>query len=268
MPHVLGILNVTEDSFSDGGSFLAKDAAVSHADFLLENGADVIDIGGVASNPDSIRVSVEQEISRLDPVIDALHGRGVAVSVDTFRPDVQRHVMAKGVAYLNDIHGFADAALHTEIARADCRLIVMHSIHGTGHVTRDDILSGDVRPLLEAFFADRLATFDAAGIARERLILDPGMGYFLGPRPEASFRALASMRWLQHRFDLPVLISVSRKSFLRNTAGRAEAKQAGPATLAAEIYAARAGADYIRTHDPGALRDAMRVFSAIDRQED
>ncbi len=238
----------------------------------------MIDLGAVASNPDARAVTTGEEIARLDPLITALQARGAAVSIDAFRADTQRHAMARGVDYLNDIHGFGDPALYADLARSECRLILMHSVHGTAPVTRTDAGPPHASPVapshappggpggvfarLEAFFGARLAAFDHAGIARERVILDPGMGYFLGPDPAASFTALRDIGRLKTRFGLPVLISVSRKSFLRRVTGRPEPARAGAATLAAELFAAAQGADYIRTHDPAALSDGLKVWNA------
>lgn len=266
-PCLLGIVNMTEDSFSDGGRFVKAAAAIAHADTLLDAGADIIDLGAVASNPDAVRIPVPAEIARLAPVIAHLHARGAAVSVDAFRPEVQRDALARGVAFLNDIHGFPHAFLHGAIARASCRLIVMHSLHGADPVTRADIPVADVVDAIIRFFEARIEVLTRAGIARRRIILDPGMGYFLGANPHASFAALAGIGRIKRAFDLPVLVSVSRKSFLRAVTGRPEAVQAWAATLAAEVYAALAGADYIRTHDVAALADALTVVRAARAQE-
>jgi dihydropteroate synthase type 2 len=266
-PRILGVLNITADSFSDGGVYLDPQAAIAQARALVAAGADIVDIGGVASNPDAAAVSDPEEITRLDPVIAALHAQGAAVSVDSFRPAAQRHAMTRGVAYLNDIHAFPHAEIHAEIARAPCRLIAMHSIHGATPVSRAEIPVADIVETVLAFFAARLRVLTAAGIDRARVILDPGMGYFLGANPAASFAALAGLQRIRDAFGLPVLIGVSRKSFLRAATGRPDARESGPATLAAEIYAALAGVDYIRTHDVAALRDALRVLAAIKAEE-
>jgi len=173
---------------------------------------------------------------------------------------VQRFAIARGVAFLNDIQGFPDASLYRELAASPCRLVVMHAVQGRGRAQRLELSPDAVWQRVRGFFA---ATLASAGIARERLILDPGMGFFLSSRPEASLRVLARIGRLKQEFALPVLVSVSRKSFLRAITGRAATAEAGAATLAAELFAAAAGADYIRTHDPGALRDALRVTAAL-----
>ena len=266
-PRLLGIVNITDDSFSDGGRFLDQHAAVSQADTLLEAGADVIDLGAVASNPDSVRIPVRVEIERLAPVIEHLQALGALVSVDTFRPEVQTYALLRGVAFLNDIHGFPHATMYPALAASSCRLIAMHSLHGPNHITRADIPVPDVVDTIIRFFEERLAVLGRAGVARHRMIVDPGMGFFLGSNPSASFAALAGIDRMKRVLDLPLLVSVSRKSFLRHTTGRADATQAGPATLAAEIYAALRGADFIRTHDVAALADAMKILRAAKAGE-
>lgn len=262
-PVLFGIVNITEDSFSDGGRFLDPVAAIARARALAAAGAAAIDLGAAASNVDAKPVPPEEEIRRLDPVVAALAADGIPVSVDSFAPPVQRFAIGRGVAYLNDIQGFPDPALYPELAAASCRLVVMHAVQGRGRARRLELSPDEVWRRIHDFFSARIAALTAAGIARERLILDPGMGFFLSSRPEASLRVLAALGELKRAFGLPVLVSVSRKSFLRALTGRDAAAEMGPASLGAELFAAAAGADYIRTHDPGALGDALRIDAAL-----
>jgi len=247
-PCLFGIVNITEDSFSDGGRYLDPSDAIAHAHALVAAGAQVIDLGAAASNIGAQPVSAGEEIRRLDPVIAALAAGGTQISVDSFLPEVQRFAVARGVAFLNDIQGFPDPSFYRELAAASCRLVVMHAVQGRGRAQQVELTADEVLDRIHDFFVGRLAALEHGGIARERLILDPGMGFFLSDRPEAS---------------LPVLVSSSRKSFLRAITGRASALETGAATLAAEIYAAEIGADYIRTHDPGALGDALKIMAAL-----
>ena len=262
-PRLFGIVNITEDSFSDGGRFLDFAAALEHARALVTNGVHVIDLGAAASNVDAKPVSAAEEIRRLDPLIAALQADGIAVSVDSFLPEVQRFAITRGVDFVNDIQGFPEPALYPELAAADCRLVVMHAVQGRGRAQRLELSSSEVWRRIVAFFRERLAALERAGIARERIVIDPGMGFFLSSRPEASLEVLARLGELKREFGLPVLISVSRKSFLRALTGRSLAAELGPATLTAELFAAKRGADFIRTHDPGALADALRVTAAL-----
>jgi dihydropteroate synthase type 2 len=258
---IFGIVNITSDSFSDGGKFLAPDAAIAHARKLVAEGADVIDLGPASSNPDAAPVSPQTEIARIAPVVDALAAEGIPVSLDSCQRETQAYGLARGVAWLNDIRGFPEASLYPALAASQARLVVMHSIQ-SGQADRRAAPEGDIVDHISRFFEARIAALEAAGIARARLVLDPGMGFFLGPTPAASLAVLARLGELKARFGLPVLVSVSRKSFLRALTGRAPG-EAGPASLAAELLAAQGGADFIRTHEPAPLRDGLAVLSAL-----
>ena len=262
-PCLFGIVNITEDSFSDGGRYLNPSDAIGHARALVAAGAQVIDLGAAASNVDAQPVSAAEEIRRLDPVIAALAADGTPISVDSFSPEVQRFAIESGAAVLNDIQGFPDPSFYPELAAASCRLVVMHAVQGRGRAERVELSADQVWDRIHNFFGERLAALECGGVARERLILDPGMGFFLSKRPEASLRVLTGLDRLKCEFGVPVLVSVSRKSFLRAITGRTSALEMGAATLAAEIYAAELGADYIRTHNPGALADALKVMAAL-----
>jgi len=261
-PFILGIVNITEDSFSDGGKYLSPDAALARARELAQD-ADILDLGAASSNPDAKAVAPDVEIARLAPVVEALRKDGRAVSVDSFAPQVQRWALEQDVDYLNDIQGFPDAALYPALERSKAKLIVMHSVQERGRASRVEVAPGEIFERVRRFFEGRVAALTQAGIGRERLVLDPGMGFFLGANPQASLTMLRRLADLKDLFGLPLLVSVSRKSFLRVIAGRTPG-QAGAASLAAEIFAVRQGADYIRTHDPAALKDALAVAKALD----
>jgi dihydropteroate synthase type 2 len=184
--------------------------------------------------------------------------------VDSFHPETQRFALARGATYLNDTDGFPHPDLYPELAAADCRLVVMHSVVGRGQATRVQTDPATIWPRIDDFFSVRVDQLEAAGIAPERLIIDPGLGFFLGANPEPSLAVLGGIRRLRARFGLPVLVSPSRKSFLRAITRRSVA-ETGPATLGAELYAACEGVDYIRTHDVRALHDALTVLDKLDR---
>jgi dihydropteroate synthase type 2 len=192
----------------------------------------------------------------------ALARLGLAISVDSFAPAVQRWALTQDVAYLNDVRGFPEPSLYPALVASRARLIVMHSVEGLGPATGISLPPAAVLEHMERFFDERIAVLVAAGIAPERIILDPGMGFFLGRETEASLEVLRRIPWLKARFGRPVLISVSRKSFLRKLAGTA-LEEAGPASLAAELFAAAKGADMIRTHEPGPLKQALTVWKAL-----
>ena len=264
-PRIVGIVNMTADSFSDGGRYLDPAAAVARARRLRADGADVVELGPAASHPGSVPVSVAEERRRLAPVLKALTADGTAVSVDSFRTQTLRFAVSAGAAWLNDIHGFGDPGLYPVLAASQCRLVVMHAVQEDGVATEAATDQAAVREGMYRFFARRLAALQAAGIGRDRLVIDPGLGYFLGSTPGPSLAALPGIRELKDTFGVPVLVSPSRKSFLRALTGR-DVTGSGPATLAAEIFAAWQGADYIRTHDVAAARDALTFLAAISSQ--
>ena len=259
---ILGILNITTDSFSDGGRYLDAGAALFHAQAMAQSGADIIDIGAASSNPDSKPVAADVEIARLASVVPDLKARGLALSIDSFSIEVQRWALAQGVDYLNDIHGFADAALWPDLAASSCKLIVMHMVQARGVAVRMDVPSAEIFDRVCAFFDARIAALDKAGIARDRLILDPGMGQFVGTDLENSLILLRRLPELKARYGLPILISVSRKGFLRKLVNR-PVEESGAATLAAELFAVEQGADYIRTHAPGPLADSLKIRRSL-----
>lgn len=266
---ILGILNITEDSFSDGGKFLAPEAALAHGLKLMGEGADILDIGAASSNPDAKRIAPATEIARLQSVLPALKEKGIPLSIDSCEPSVQRWALEQGVDYLNDIHGFAASSLYPHLAKAKAKLIVMHAIQNEGAATRADVPAREILGRTMSFFEERLAALAKAGIAADRLILDPGMGFFVGSDPENSLTLLRHLPDLKARFGLPLLVSVSRKSFLRKITGQGD--PAGlpvlAAGLAAELYAYLQGADYLRTHAPGALKAALTIGSALKMKD-
>jgi dihydropteroate synthase type 2 len=262
---IVGIVNLTEDSFSDGGSFLEPKAAISRALELVRAGADVIELGAASSHPEAKAVDSDREISRLAPVLDALLAEGIALSVDTCAPVTQRYCMNRRVSMINDIDGFAFPALYPELAAFGGQLVIMHSIGPAGRAGRAPMSADLIVDLVIRFFEDRLAQLSEAGIEPSRMILDPGMGLFVGSNPEPSLRILSMLAEIRRRFELPMMVCVSRKSFLGQITGRG-LHERGAATLAAETWAAVRGVDYIRTHDVSALRDALVVLRGIEKE--
>lgn len=261
-PKIVGIINVTEDSFSDGGQFLSAAAAIEHARKLDRDGADVLEFGPASSNPDATRVSGQEQIDRLSPVIETLSTAGVSISIDSTDSDVLRFGIEAGVSMLNDVRGFPDSRIYPEIADGDASLVVVHSLLQLERAARNEATPEYVLTSIDRFFEARLSALVRSGISEDRLIIDPGMGFFLGSNPDASIAVLQRIPDLRARFGRPILISVSRKSFLRAITGRG-VDQIGPATLAAELHAVREGADYIRTHDVAALVDALKISRSL-----
>jgi dihydropteroate synthase len=194
-------------------------------------------------------------------VLSALRDRQVAISVDTQNPRTQVACLEIGVDYLNDVDGFCEPRIYPKLAAATCKLVVMHSVlHGS---TDFSIAKTAVIDSICEFFERRIGELVSAGVNRERLVLDPGMGLFVGPTPESSLRVLRELPTFRKRFDLPLMVSVSRKSFLGAVTGRKVAER-GAVTLAAELCAVDRGADYVRTHDVSALCDALAFRRAFD----
>src|SRR5262249_47860620 len=259
---ILGIVNVTEDSFSDGGRFLDPERAVAHALALVADGADAVDLGAASSNPNAVAVAPADEQRRLAPIVAMLKRHGVAISIDSRAPETQRWALDAGVDFVNDTRGFPDSSMYPHLAASPSRLVVMHAVQPTGKADRTVCDAATIYERAEGFFAARLAAFEAAGIERARCILAPGMGLFVGgPAPSAA--RLPGLGDLGRRFGLPVLVSVSRKGFLGELSGAALAAR-GPATLAAELFAAQRGAAWIRTHDVRALHDALAVARVLE----
>lgn len=262
MPTLLGVLNLSADSFSDGGEVTSVEQAVARGQELLSGGADVVDVGAVSSHPDAAGLPPDEEIARLSDVLEALDEAGVPVSVDSFAPEVQRWA-APRVAVINDIRGFPDPSVWPVLADASCTLIVMHALQDGRADRRASDPSAVVERML-GFFDDRLGALERAGIERDRLVVDPGMGFFLGANPMASVEALRAIPRLREATGCPVLVGVSRKSFLSALLGGRAVHERGPGSLAAELWAVRHGADWIRTHDPGALHDALSIERVLD----
>ena len=260
-PRVVGIVNLSRDSFSDGGEFSDVSRAVERVEELLDAGAHWVELGAASSHPDAAEIPAADELAHLVAVLDQLEHRRDRIGVDTWKPAVQRHCLERNVAFINDIAGFDDANLYPELARSECALVIMHSIQ-RGKATRAPD-SGESMPVaISRFLEARADALIAAGVRRDRIIVDPGMGFFLADTPEPSFEVLAAIDELRGALELPVLVSVSRKSFLGAVTGRGVTER-GAATLAAELYAVGAGVDYIRTHDVAALKDGLVVLRLL-----
>lgn len=266
MTRIVGIVNLTRDSFSDGGRFLAPEAALAHARGLVADGADVVDLGAESTHPDSEDVCAEEEIARLTPVVRQLKGARIRVSVDTYKPAVMRRVLELGADYINDITALRDPESVVAVRDSEARLILMHSRATGARAERGVADATTMVDEIMGFFEQRIAALTNVGIARARLILDPGMGMFLGSNPEASLAVLRDLERLRS-LGLPLLISTSRKSFIGAVLGSPgvprPVDQRGAGTLATEIWAVRHGASFVRTHDVRALRDAVTMTAAI-----
>ena len=262
-PAVMGILNVTPDSFSDGGHFHSTEAAIVHAQQMANAGAAIIDIGGESTRPGAQEVSEQEEIDRVVPVIEAVRSRiDQPISVDTSKPGVMRAAVAAGAAMINDVRALqTDGALTAavELRRPVC---LMH-MQGQPRNMQQDPQYGDVVADVSAFLRDRVAQCVEAGLGEEMLVVDPGFGF--GKTPEDNIELLANLRQLL-AIGPPILIGVSRKSTLGRITGR-EVDERLPASLAAAVMAVERGAQIIRAHDVAETVDALRVTKATLESE-
>jgi dihydropteroate synthase len=257
-PFVMGILNVTPDSFSDGGAFLDPEIAIRRAHRMAEDGADLIDVGAESTRPygDAIAVPVEEELRRLDRVVPAIARLGVPISVDTTKAEVAHWALDAGASIANDVWGLQrDPALVHLIAERGVPVIVMHN-----RERADPAL--DIMADIKAFFARSLDIAGRAGIRREAIVLDPGIGF--GKTPDQSMTAIARLAELQS-FGQPLLVGASRKRFINQVTPAPPDRRLG-GSIAAHLLAVRNGAAIIRAHDVAETVQALRVVAAIDRQ--
>lgn len=263
----MGILNVTPDSFSDGGRYIARDDALRQAQRMLAEGVDIIDIGGESTRPGAPPVPLEQELERVVPVLEALAGVGVPLSVDTYKPEVMRAALAAGADLINDIWGFRRPGALDVVRDADCGLCVMHMLGEPQTMQRVEIDYEDVVTDVRTFLQARVAALTQAGIARARISVDPGFGFGKATR-EHNFALLARLRDTAPRpaageAPFPILAGLSRKSMLGAVTGRATAAERVAASVAAAICAVERGAAIVRVHDVAETVDALRVWAAV-----
>jgi dihydropteroate synthase len=258
-PLVMGILNVTPDSFSDGGHYHHIDAALAHAEKLLADGADILDIGGESTRPGAAFVPAEEEVSRVIPVIKALQSLNVPLSIDTRKSTVMRAALDVGVDLVNDISALEDEGALALVAKSHAAICLMH-MQGDPHNMQATPAYLDVVAEVSAYLAARRDAALAVGISHHRLLLDPGFGF--GKTLEhnvALFKALPDM---QEQLATPLLIGVSRKSMLGQITGRAIGDRMS-ASIAAALMAAQAGSAVIRVHDVRETVDALKIWHAL-----
>ena len=255
-PRILGILNVTPDSFSDGGDYLQPEVALARARQMLAEGADIIDLGGASSHPLARPVSAAQELTRLRPVLEALAGTpGLLISLDTQLPEVAAVCLKLGAHIVNDVSGMTDPAMARVAAEHDAPLVITYN---NFNVPKEASGLSFVSDML-AFFDERIEEAEAIGV--RRLILDPGYGF--GKSLEENLILLRAIPML-HRFGRPVLICTSRKGSLGKLTGEAEPKERLGASLATTLYAVNQGAVLARMHDVKAFRQALTVWQTLE----
>jgi dihydropteroate synthase len=257
---VMGILNITPDSFSDGGeNFLLKDTLPS-ASRLVSEGADILDIGGESTRPGAEVVPVEKEVERILPVFEALRRlHGVALSIDTSKPEVARVALGAGAHIVNDVTGFRDERMIELCAPLDCGIVIMHMQGTPGTMQRDPRYS-DVLGEVRAYFEERYETLVSAGIAPERIVFDPGIGF--GKTLEHNLSLVAGLSDLRVE-GRPLLMGLSRKSFLGLLVGREELACRERPTQALTVLARRNGAMVHRVHQVKECCEALRMVEAV-----
>ena len=260
VPLIMGIVNVTPDSFSDGGQFLAQQAAVDHAMKLTTVGADILDVGGESTRPGANEVSLDEELRRVIPVIEQLVKlTTVPISVDTSKAEVARHALRAGACIVNDISGLLFDPDMIEVCRESrCGVSVMH-IQGTPRTMQAEPHYDDVVGEICEYFAERLATLEQAGIAPERIVLDPGIGF--GKTAQHNLEILSNISAFQ-ALGRPVLIGHSRKRFLKKLIQR-EVDERLFGTVGVTLALARQHVDLVRVHDVAANRDALAAYQAV-----
>ena len=260
-PRVMGIVNVTPDSFSDGGAHDTLEAAVAHGLQLVAEGADLLDIGGESTRPGSAPVPLEEELRRVIPVIERLaRDTGVPISVDTFKPEVMRAAVAAGAGMLNDIHALRQPGALAAAAELGVPVVLMH-MQGEPGSMQDTPHYDDVVADVHRFLADRMFAAEMAGIARKNLVIDLGFGF--GKTTAHNMTLLArSDRFLE--LGVPMLAGLSRKRSIGELTGRGQPGERVAGSVAAHLIAVQRGAMLLRVHDVAATVDALKVWAAVD----
>ena len=258
---VMGIVNVTPDSFSDGGVHDSTDAAIAHGLLLAEEGADILDGGGESTRPGAAEVSIEEELRRVLPVIEGLVARtSLPISIDTCKPEVMRAAVAAGAGLINDVYGLRrDGAL--DAAASLGVPVVLMNMRGEPRDMQDAPDYDDVVGEVHRFLAERVFAAEMAGIDRKRIVIDPGFGF--GKTTAHNMALLAQLQRFEE-LGLPILAGLSRKRSIGELTGRDEAKARVHGSVAAHLVAAQRGAMLLRVHDVAATVDALRVLAAVD----
>jgi dihydropteroate synthase len=258
---LMGVLNATPDSFFDGGKFMDVTAAVEHGLRLVEEGADILDIGGESTRPGATPVPQEEELRRVLPVIEGLAGRvNVPISIDTMKPGVARAALAAGAAIVNDVAANrADPEMWQLVAESGAGYILMH-MRGVPETMQEAPVYDDVVAEVGGFFQERLAAVSAVGVRTEQVVLDVGIGF--GKSSEHNLQLLGKLDSLT-RWERPLLLGASRKSFITRVAADPVTADRLPGSLACACWGIGHGIDIVRTHDVGATRQAVRVAAAI-----
>lgn len=263
---IMGILNITTDSFSDGGAYIDLNKALEHAQKMIANGAKIIDIGGQSSRPNSTALSAKEELSRVLPVINALSDLNCLISVDTYQPEVASAAIRAGAHIINDISGINTAKV---VAGHDVKLIVMHNRinqNGTPHASTSVAPYSD---LVEDVIIELQTSIQKcldAGVTPHQLIIDPGIGF--AKTYADNIVILNKLKYIREKVGYPMLLAASRKKFLSTLINEVNPQQCDVATLATTLQAYLAGCDYVRVHDVKSTNEVITVFKAIHSKQD
>lgn len=254
-PLIMGIVNVTPDSFSDGGRYAGTQEAIAHGLELLEQGADILDIGGESTRPGAAEVTEQEELERVIPVVEALAKTGAVISVDTSKAGVIREAVKAGAHIINDVRALQEPGALEAAARTNAGICLMH-MQGTPATMQKNIAYGNLLQEVERFLLDRAQCAQSAGIARERICLDYGFGF--GKTVDQNFELLANTDHFA-RLPYPILVGLSRKSSLGAVVGR-DVSDRLIASVTGALIAAQRGAGIVRVHDVAATRDAFKIW--------
>jgi dihydropteroate synthase len=257
-PLLMGVVNVTPDSFSDGGKYATAEAALAHARALIEEGADILDIGGESTRPGAQPVPLDEERRRVLPVIEALSGCGVPLSLDTRKPELMAEALRAGASMVNDIGALESPRAIDVLSGSRAGVCIMHK-QGDPQTMQQNPVYGEVVSEVRDYLASRVSALVEAGISRERIMVDPGFGF--GKTYEHNLALLRRLPELV-ALGLPVLVGLSRKAMLGRITGRGAGERVH-ASVAAALFAVERGAHVLRVHDVTATRDAVAVWAAL-----
>ena len=258
----MGVVNVTPDSFSDGGDYIDPSVAIAHGFAQVEEGADILDIGGESTRPGATPVGIDEELARVIPVIEGLRGAGVPLSIDTRNAAIMQAALAAGASIINDVSALSHDADSMKIAaQSDAPIILMHA-KGTPQDMQDAPHYEDVVVEVFDYLSSRIDACVEAGIARERLIVDPGIGF---GKTLAHNLALMGQLGRFHQLGCPILLGASRKRFIGELTGTPDPKDRMPGSVAAALAAVAQGVHILRVHDVGPTNQAIDVWQAIDQ---
>ncbi len=258
LPLIMGIVNITPDSFSDGGQYLQHDAALSYAHQLIAEGANILDLGGESTRPGALAVSVQEELDRVMPVIEGLRGAPIPLSIDTSKPEVMRAAIAAGASMVNDINALQNPEALAMVAASEVAVCLMHK-QGTPQTMQRQPQYQNVVEEVQQFLRERITAVQAAGVSQQRIIIDPGFGF--GKTLVHNLALLQQLKYFAG-LGMPLLVGLSHKSMLGAITGQDVAHRVH-ASVAAALLAVERGANIVRVHDVQATADALKVWQAV-----